>query len=252
MNFTFFLGGADAEMSAIRNLLTQQGQQVHDKGLRWGAKASAYAGEIAAAAAAGETPVLVELEVDIALPEGSVVVDHHGSRAHEPASILQVLGLLGQKPNRYEELIAANDAGYIPAMLAIGATPQEVAQIRSEDRAAQGITPEQEVEAERAIAAAEYVGGMIVVRPSHSKSATITDRLFGRQKRENILVLSGDGETNYFGNGALCAALKEMFGGWNGGSGLGEVDGNAFWGSGDAPQKEVFLFLADAATPALK
>jgi hypothetical protein len=63
---------------------------------------------------------------------------------------------------------------------------------------------------------------------AHSKCATVTDRLFGRY--DQLLILSGDGEVNFYGDGAICTALKEKFDGWNGGSGLGQVGGSAFWG----------------------
>jgi hypothetical protein len=37
-------------------------------------------------------------------------IDHHGKRALEKASILQILDLLGLTPSRDEEMIAAIDA----------------------------------------------------------------------------------------------------------------------------------------------
>ncbi len=227
-NFVFFLGGRDAEMTEIAQVLAVTGAEVRNNNLGWGAAASAYATEIAEAASAGKVPVLVELTKDIDLPEGVILVDHHGDRAAEPASILQVLNLLGLEPNRYQQLIAANDSGYIPAMMAMDVTPEEVAEVRLADRSAQGITSEQEAAAEIAIASREIVGRLTIVRLSHSKSATVTDRLFGQY--DQLLVLSGDGEVNFYGDGQLCAVLKEKFEGWNGGSGLGKSGGSAYWG----------------------
>jgi len=239
-SFCFFLGGKDAEMVEIASLLATAGEWMVNKNLGWGAKASAYAAEILEAVRKGLTPVLVELEVDFELPTGAVVVDHHGARASEPASILQVLGLLGIDPTRRQLLVAANDSGYIPAMLAMGATPEEVAEIRLADRSAQGITLEQEAEAERAISVAEIKGRLTTVRMAHSKCATVTDRLFGRY--DQLLILSGDGEVNFYGDGAICAELKTKFGGWNGGSGLGKAGESAFWG-GYPKQEEVLDFI---------
>ncbi|MBI5004431.1 hypothetical protein HZC00_05060 [Candidatus Kaiserbacteria bacterium] len=255
MSFKFFLGGADAEMRHIAEVLSTNDVPFVDAGLGWGAHASAYAAEIAVAAQDGFTPVLVELDNElhaatewspaknpVALPPGTVVVDHHGNRSGEPASILQVLALIGREPTRWDDLIAANDSGFIPAMLAIGATDWEVDSVRAADRSAQGITPEQESEAERAIASTEVDGRLKVVHLAHSKCATITDRLFGRY--DQLLVLSGDGEANFYGDGALCAVLKEKFAGWTGGSGLGQEGGNAFWG-GNPPHAEVEKFLRE-------
>lgn len=240
------MGGADAEMIAIAKILTEAGQTVIDKQLGWGAKVSAYTEEIALAVAEGNTPVLVELELDIAVPEGAVAIDHHNERAGEPASILQVLNLLGIEPTRHHMLIGANDSGYIPAMQAMGATQEEIAEIRLADRDAQGITSEQEAEAERAVAEAEATGKLTVVRMSHSKTATVADRLFG--KADQLLILSGDGEVNFFGNGAICSDLKAKFEGWGGGAGFGKIDGNGYWG-GYPNHDEVLNFVKAKVNP---
>lgn len=261
-NVVVMLGGADAEMNEIRQVLVQNGISFEDKNLGWGAKASAYAEEIAAAKAAGKTVVTVELERDIELPQGSIEVDHHGDRSSEPASLLQVLDLLGLEPSRLQQLIAANDAGFIPAMLALGATQEEVAEVRLLDRKAQGITAGQEAEAERAISVAKTINGVTVVRMAHSKCATVTDRLFDPNKPQCLLILSGDGESNFYGERALCEALKgektgtapapwdpnqtidtfSHFGGWTGG---GEETG--FWG-GYADQEAILAYVTNYFT----
>ena len=238
--YVIFCGGYDAEMVEVINVCREAGVGVVDKHLGWGAAASAYTEEIAQALSAGKTPVLVELSGAEAIA-GAIVVDHHNENAGKPASILQVLDLLGMEPSRRQQLIAANDAGYIPGMLALGATAEEVAEVRLLDRSAQGITPEQETEAERAIAAAETVNGVTIVRMAHSKTATVCDRLFNPEKEQRLLILSGDGESNFFGNGELCLALQgkdtgekteqgytiySHFGGWVGGN----LPKSGFWG----------------------
>lgn len=227
-NLIFFLGGADAEMVEIKKVLADVGAEIFDASLGWGAAASAYVTEISTAVAAEKVPVLIELTADIELPENAIVIDHHGDSSSEPASILQVLHLLGINPTRWQQLIAANDSGYIPAMLSVDATAEEVAAVRLADRSAQGTTPEQEEAAETAITNREVHGRLTVVRLPHSKCATVTDRLFGQY--DQLLILSGDGETNFFGDGAICSVLKEKFEGWNGGFGLGQKGGSAFWG----------------------
>ncbi len=240
-NFIFFLGGKDAEMVHIKNRLVEAGEEFMDKGLGWGAKASAYSEEISTATAVGKTVVVVELEADIDLPKGAVNVDHHNERVGEPAAILQVLNLLSLNPNRYDRLIAANDEGFMFGMKAMGATAEEIAEIRAFDRASQGITPEMEAEAERAIAGAETSkNGLTVVRMAHSKCATVTDRLFGKYRF--LLILSGDGEINFYAastdeaDKAVISAINEKFpGGWVFGGGTG-------WG-GYSNQDEVLEFV---------
>lgn len=131
-----------------------------------------------------------------------------------------------------------------------GATKEEINAIRYKDRAAQGITPEQEKQAEEAVANAKEVFGVTVIRMAHSKTAPVTDRLFDPDKPQNIAIFSADGEVNYFGPEDICRALQgnkiderpapwdpnqtenlyDHFGGWTGGSGLGKEGGTAYWG----------------------
>jgi hypothetical protein len=250
-NYLFFLGGMDAEMVEIKRLLASLGQQMVDKGLGWGAKASAYAKELGSIST-GNTPVLVELELDITIPEGAVVVDHHGDRSEEPASITQVLNLLGIEPNHWQTLIAANDSGWFPGLQAAGATPEEMAAVRSAERSAQGITPEQETEAELALAAqVEMVGSIRIIRMSHSKTAPVGDAIAiaaiaAGKPVPPYLILSGDGEVNFSGQGDLAQAIHEKFvGGWAGGAGLGKADGTAYWG-GYPNHDELLKFVMEA------
>ncbi|MBQ7659611.1 MAG: hypothetical protein IJS26_02550 [Alphaproteobacteria bacterium] len=198
-NLHFFLGGADAEMATIKELLDKQGVAYSDAKLAWGASTSKYGDEIEKVAKEGKTPVIVELSVDSPIPLNTINVDHHNENAGRPASILQVCDLLGVEATRKMQLVAANDSGYIPAMMEMGASKEEIAQIRYLDRATQGITPEQEKQAEEAIAGAREVCGVTVIKMAHSKTATVTDRLFDPDKPQNLAIFSADGEVNYFG-----------------------------------------------------
>ena len=142
--------------------------------------------------------------------------------------------LVGYKLTLYEQFVAANDKGFIPAMLALGKTKnlneketeKLIQKVRLQDRAAQGITPEQEEIAEKAIQEAEVSDDLTVVKMSHSKTATICDRLYGRYK--NLLVISDDGEVNFFGSQKVIKKLSDLVkGSWSG----GDLDhNNGFWG----------------------
>ncbi|MBE6450659.1 MAG: hypothetical protein E7016_01700 [Alphaproteobacteria bacterium] len=246
----FFLGGADLEMVTIRKLLEKEGVSYSDAGLVWGASTSKYGDEIEKVAKEGKTPVIVELAVDSKIPSNTVNVDHHNENASKPASIMQVCELLDVEPTREMQLVAANDSGYIPAMIEMGATKEEINSIRYKDRASQGITPDQERQAEQAIAGAREACGVTIIKMPHSKTATVTDRLFNPNKPQNIAVFSEDGEVNYFGPEDICRGLQgnkigerpaswdsnqtevlyDHFGGWVGGAGLGKEGGTAFWG----------------------
>ncbi|MBR2879396.1 MAG: hypothetical protein IKC02_01845, partial [Oscillospiraceae bacterium] len=182
---------------------------------------------LAAITAAGKTPILVEVAGAETVP-GAVVIDHHDSYAGRPAALLQVLHLLGQQPTRWQTLVAANDAGYYPAMEAMSATKAEMDAVRAFDRAHQlaeepygsgnwvaKFTPADEAEVERAIAAAKEVNGVTILLMSHSKTAAATDRLYETGKEQRLLILTDAGEShevNFFGSWALCEALYDRYG----------------------------------------
>lgn len=235
----FFLGGADLEMVEIRDLVAQTlgpGALV-DKGLGWGAKAECYAEEIAAARAAGLTPVLIELTgaEEVA---GAISVDHHNERAGEPTSLEQVFALLGlpeEAWTRRMALVAANDRGHLRGMAAMGATPEEMAAIRADDRAAQGIAPEEERTGWAALEAANalFGGRLLGVRLPHGRMATVADplrigeRTDGRPPRD--LLIEAPGEMGFFGRGDGVMALADAFpDGWRG----GDLPETGFWGCG--------------------
>ena len=150
MAYRFFLGGRDLEMVEIRRLLDRHAAgRIEDKRLAWGAALSAYREELLAALARGETPVMIELADDLLADlfdrARVIVVDHHGPLAgHDrPTSIEQVFALLGLPAaawTRRLALVAANDRAHVAGMRALGATPDEIAEIRAADRAAQGVS----------------------------------------------------------------------------------------------------------------
>ena len=177
---------------------------------------------------------------------GAINIDHHNERSTEKASIEQVADILGIELSLDEQFVAANDRGFIPEMEKLG-TELEIseedvstiiANIRMRDRQMQGITVEHEAQAEKAIEKlgelSEKQDYILIDGLQHSKSATITDRLYG--KYDNLLIISLDGETNFFGSANIIKILNEKFpGGWFG----GQLDqGNGFWG-GYADQEEI-------------
>ena len=251
-NLVFFLGGSDLEMQTISALLEETARGCfHDKHLGWGARASAYRQEIGQALSAGLTPVLVELQDDLGLDPGRVViVDHHGEQAgsDKPTSLQQIFALLGLPAGRWTRwftLVAANDRGHIAEMLGLGATPEEIARVRAADRAAQGISPEEELAGEEAVRRTETLaeGRLALVRLPHEHTATVTDRLdptLGGPGFKNLVVLCPD-EVNFFGSGDLVVAIDRRFpGGWYGGA----LPHYGFWGMAGSGE-EVLTFLLD-------
>lgn len=200
------------------------------------------------------------------------IVDHHAGDSWERASIMQILQdycpdvQVSETLRRLIELSAANDTGYIPAMESLFATRQEIDAVRLADRRAQGITKQMEEEAERAIQESKRIGtssghqmsdesrqigelqklGVTVIKMAHSKTATVTDRLYF-EGIDQLVILSGDGEANFYGDGLICQSLSAKFQGWSGGTGLGQEGQSAFWG-GYPDQNELLNYLKEGFT----
>ena len=142
----------------------------------------------------------VELQGD---SNGAINVDHHtygeDDRSNPKSSIEQVAEILGVELTLDEQFVSANDKGYIPAMEKLGAElglsaedlQEIIANIRMRDREMQGVTPEQEAQAQEAV---EKLGEIAEKREyiqldlPHSKISTVTDRLYG--KYDNLLITS--------------------------------------------------------------
>lgn len=194
-NFIFFLGGHDAEMCEIKEILTKHDCIYFDKNLSWGAKASDYQNEINNLKE-NKIPILIELTIDITLPENAVIIDHHNERESEKSSIEQVAELLGIELNRWQKLIAVNDKGYIPAMQQICATKDEIDKVRMFDRKSQGVTEEDEKLAEESIKKNKTEkNGITIIKSLTEKFSPIADKMFGNTY--NLLIFTDEVLTYY-------------------------------------------------------
>lgn len=128
----FLLGGHDLEMQAIRELLDKLRIRYADKNLGWGnALLSEYHDILDEYAGKPDCTIYgIELKEDVPPPSNYVRIDHHNDFFDRPSSIEQVLSVLNITPDRHQLLVGANDARYIPGMLALSATRQEVDEIR--------------------------------------------------------------------------------------------------------------------------
>lgn len=205
--------------------------RVLDAGLAWGARASEYRDALTGAMAEGLRVVLVELDLDIALPPGTIEIDHHGARNAEPAALRQVFDLLALPASLWRRdmaLVAANDVGHVRGMQAMGASAEEMILIRARDRAAQGITAEEEAAGAAALAAMQVAldGSLIIVHLPHGRSATVADPLALSGDLRDLLLFA-PGSTQFFGSGARIDRLDMAFpGGWRGGA----LPKYGFWG----------------------
>lgn len=223
--YIFFLGGYDAEMCEIRKILEERKQVFYDHRLQWGAKLSDYEDDLKSLSNSA-VPVFIELDLDIGVPEKSIIIDHHNQNAgkEKKSSIEQVAELLNIHLNRWQQLIAANDIAWINGLVAAGATKKEIAEIRKYDRICQGVSEEAEQQAEDAIRRMVNVDSLAIVEIPHPHASAVMDRLY--MDWENILVFSPN-ETNFSGRGDIIKALSESFpDSWYG----GELPVKGFWG----------------------
>ena len=194
----FLLGGYDLEMLTIKQMLEgKPGCIILDKHLQWdNARLSSYQDELCRFASYDIYGI--ELQEDIPLPRNYHRIDHHNDWADKPSSLEQVAEIGGEVLSFYQQLVAANDRGYIPAMLALGASQEEIDDIRRKDREAQGVTEEDETLAEMAIAENLYIyKGVTVVKAFTSRFSPICDRLYPYKR----LLIYTDAEWMFYGEG---------------------------------------------------
>ncbi|MCH8941913.1 MAG: hypothetical protein IIA48_05685 [Bacteroidetes bacterium] len=197
-NFVFFLGGQDAEMLTIRDILREHNLNFHDKDLKWGAKLSDYKEELKEINE-DQTAVLIELTIDIPVPENAIIIDHHNEKENKPSSLEQIADLLNIKLNRWQQLIAANDRGHIRALKEICASENEIKKIRRKDKDAQGVTEKDEELAEESIKKFNTKKNHItVIKSLTDKFSPITDLMYGKTDK---LLIYNDNSLLYIGNG---------------------------------------------------
>lgn len=142
-NIVFLLGGNDLEMAEIKIILEVEQVPYQDNHLGWGASWDSYKDWILCEGKNYERIYGIEL-AGKRPAENCILIDHHNENADKPASILQVCEIIGIRPSRHQQLVATNDAGYIPGLRTAGASEEEIDMIRKKDRALSGCTDEDE------------------------------------------------------------------------------------------------------------
>lgn len=200
-NRVFVIPANDLEAIAIATLLTRAGETHWITNQPWGATWAALEPDIQLRLQALPPGTQIYgVELGGPNPFGAVNIDHHwyetDDRWRPDSSLEQLAALLALPLTREEQLIAANDRGYIPAMLALGATEAEVQHIRRQDRAAQGLTPADEQRAESDTARAVIRDRRAWVNVTGSPTSAHGDRLFGKVRE---WLLAGDDRWSYSG-----------------------------------------------------
>ncbi len=248
--YVFFLGGHDAEMVEIRNILKERGAEFYDKKLSWGAKLSDYKAAIDNLPK-NKIPVFIELIIDCPYPDDIFIIDHHDENAgkDKKTSIEQIAELLCIELTKEQQLISANDIGHIRAMKNMCATDEEIERIRRMDREAQGVTPEDERLAEESINnQLEEVGiNIAIINSRTNKTSAVFDRIY--DKYRHIFIFTPDGEMNYSGEGEMVFLLTKKYNEmkkhnptiqfWSGGN----LPDNGYFGSNFQLNRESFSQL---------
>ena len=206
-NQLFLLGGHDLEMLTISSVLKENNLLIIDHSLQWNnAYLSQYETEIKQYGNLSTWKIYgIELQEDIEIPNNYIRIDHHNDFSQNPSALEQIMLMLNQPLNRLHQLIAANDAYYIPGMQRMGATLAEIEHIRYEDRKAQGVTLEEEEISEKAIQENnEICGDLIIVQAYSSRFSPICDRLYPYKK---LLIYTNE-ELIYYGKGVSKLVAK--------------------------------------------
>ena len=196
----FLLGGNDLEMTTIKNLLVNAGEQFETHDLRWdNAKLSSYEKTLEEYGNSPDYQIYeIELNEDIPHPDNYVRIDHHNDFANKPSSLEQVAKLLDLAMDRHMQLVAANDARYIPGMIKLGASREEIDDIRRADRAAQWVSEEDERLAEESLKSSKgNAYDLYVVKSLTSKFSTICDRMYPYRR----LLIYNDDVAEFYGEG---------------------------------------------------
>lgn len=207
MENIFLLGGHDLEMLTIREMLTREKYTFFDRHLSWSnAFIDEYAAEFASFGDDANIRLYaIELKYKDMHPlENLSIIDHHDDLSHCPSALEQVAAVLGKELDRYQQLVAANDRGYIPEMLRLGATTEEVDRIREADRKAQGVTEEEEQAALEDIDGRRRYGSLTVVKTRAERFSPICDRLYPYGR----LLVYNERELTYYGEGAEAVAWQ--------------------------------------------
>lgn len=197
----FLLGGSDLEMTTIKNLLVNAGEQFETHDLRWdNAKLSSYEKTLEEHGNSPDCQIYgIELNEDIPHPDNYVRIDHHNDFANKPSSLEQVATLLGLTMDRHMQLVAANDSRYIPGMIKLGASREEIDDIRRADRAAQGVSEDDDERlAEESLKSCRGdASNLYVVKSLTSKFSTICDRMYPYRR----LLIYNDDVADFYGEG---------------------------------------------------
>jgi hypothetical protein len=240
----------DGEAGEIEKLLRGRGEEILISRQRWGARwdglEDGIRAELERFRRAHPEGEVIGVELAGPNPWGARNIDHHryqdDDRSHGLSSLEQVAELLGVELDRWQQLVAANDRGYIPAMERLGASQEEIAAVRQQDRRAQGLTEVDEERARRDLAGAERRGEKVLVPCPEGTTSAHEDFLYGAAEE---ILLAGPKRWSYSGpRHSLLAAMGFPEENWSGGAAEGGYFGIAAPGE-ESRRRILEFFWAD-------
>ena len=186
----------DGEAVEIERLLHQRSECVFASVQRWGATWAGLEPSIQDSLrqfrktnAGGE---IIGIELGGTNPYGAVDIDHHrygdDDRSNSLSSLEQVAARLPVKLDHRQQLVAANDRGFIAGMEEMGATVAEVRDVRAQDLAAQGVTPEQQQDQRREVETAMVIDGRYLVTTAFDPPTALSDLLYQEKQAREWLI----------------------------------------------------------------
>lgn len=211
-NYIFFVGGYDAEMVTIKDILKEKNLSFFDNHLKWGAKLSEYKKELSELSS-DQIPVFIELNLDTEYPPNAIIIDHHNERAGKDnkTAIEQVADLLGVELNRWQQLISANDKGYVWGMIDIGASEEEIKKVRTLDMEKQGISAEDQKKAKISVEhfLERISSDMVIINSLIENTTPITELIYKYYK--HIFIITPSNKLNYSGPEQIIRILENYY-----------------------------------------
>jgi hypothetical protein len=233
---------SDLETVEVRNLLLQANETVISFpgwwGMKWEQIPASFQEQIQKFVSENPKALVYGVKLAGDCEWSAKIIEPY--RPGQKSPLQKVAEIVDQQLTDYQKSVVANTTTWIPGLRALGLAQGVIDALRLTDRASQGVSPDQEAQAVRAWEERTEIGQLTIVRMVHSKCATITDRYYRRYTK--LLILSADGEANFYGDGAICAELQKKFEGWAGGAGLGQKGVSAFWG-GYPNHQEILNYL---------
>jgi hypothetical protein len=186
----------DGEAVEIVRLLSQYGEVFYASEQAWGATWAGLEEPIKDSlrrfCASCEDREILGIELGGANPYAAIDIDHHRyrdeDRSNPLSSLEQVAAKLGVSLDRRQRLVAANDHGFIAGMMELGASAEEIREIRGQDLEAQGVTADEIAAQHREVEAASVADGRYLVNSAYDPPTALSDILFlDMQAREWLI-----------------------------------------------------------------